>query len=180
MGKQRTVEEIFARLESDAPIPQAVASAWLSSRDIEVQAAAKYLLLERGAYDRVSPYLEPGFYHDFLQAYYERCLRESPDGEYAPSAYLAGHEVVSWFVQLWDDASVPRTRLEALRDWLERLYREGDADMRLLLETAILEHLLEHPEIARFFCAWPKDPILAPGYEAALAWGKAHNRGTAE
>jgi hypothetical protein len=172
----QVIAEIVARVESSEPIPRATALTWLHSDILEVQGVAEYVLFECGACTRVHPYLSVRDYVDFMMPYYERCLKENPDGEYAPSSFMAGAEIVGGFLHLWREGSTPRELLEEMRDWLERLYREGDAGMRGCLETATLEHLFEYAEIAHFFASWQDDPVLAPGYEAAMEWGRDHER----
>jgi hypothetical protein len=173
---ENTIVEILAQIDSTESIPRTTALAWLHSDNLEVQGAAEYVLMERGASRRVDPDLSVRDYVDFMMPYYERCLKENPDGEYAPSSFMAGAEIVGGFLHLWRDGSTPREWLAEMRDWLERLYREGGTEMRGCLETATLEHLFEYREIAEFFASWQEDPILAPGYAAAMEWGRDHER----
>lgn len=42
------------------------------------------------------------------------------------------------------------------------------------IETAVLEHACEAPNVRPFFAAWAADPLLGPAYREALAWGEAH------
>ncbi len=85
-------------------------------------------------------------------------------------------ELVNYYYHLWTQKKVREQEFTTLKQWLDRLYREGDADIRSRLETAILEHLFEDAEIAAYFSDWQHDPILEPAYAAAMAWARDHPR----
>ena len=76
------------------------------------------------------------------------------------------------FASLWRDSSVPRPVLEDLRDWLGRLYEQGDSDIRIRIVQATLEHLFEQEEIRNFFSSWREDKVLAVAHEEASEWYK--------
>lgn len=73
-----------------------------------------------------------------MKHYQERCLREEPDGEWSDSRYSPANDLVNIFASLWRDSSVPRPVLEDLRDWLGRLYEQGDSDIRTCIVQATL------------------------------------------
>jgi hypothetical protein len=102
--------------------------------------------------------------------YYERCLRENPEGKWANSAYSAGWDLVGFFLSLWDDESVPRKLLLDLKKWLADLYKDADENLRNCIVLATLEHLFERKPIRKYFADWCDDPILARAYEEACLW----------
>jgi hypothetical protein len=117
---------------------------------------------------RIETLLELDDYIKFMKHYQERCLREDPDGEWSASRYSAGNNLVNIFASLWRDSSVPRPELEDLRDWLGRLYEQGDSDIR----TCIVQATLEQEEIRNFFSSWREDKVLAVAHEEASEWYK--------
>jgi hypothetical protein len=58
--------------------------------------------------------------------------------------------LVNIFGSLWRDSSAPREIVKELKDWLGRLYVEGDEKLRTCIVTATLEHLFSF-KIPRHF-----------------------------
>ena len=143
---------------------------WMASGDIEILGFTTSLLGNRRF--RIEPPLELDDYVKFMKHYQERCLREDPDGEWSASRYSAGNDLVNIFASLWRDSSVPRHVLEDLRDWLGRLYEQGDSGIRTCIVQATLEHLFEQEEIRTFFSSWRDDKVLAVAHEEASEWYK--------
>ena len=114
---------------------------WMGSSDIETLGFTHHLLSETRF--RVEPAISIEEYICFTKKYYERCLRENPEGEWSSSSYIAGGELVNIFASLWRDSSVPRSVLSDLKMWLGWLYKEGDAKLRRCIVQATLEHLFE-------------------------------------
>lgn len=141
---------------------------WIKSEDIEVLGHV-YLVLNDSRF-HTDPPLSRDEYQKFAMHYYSRCLLENPDGEWSDSRYSAGWDIVRWFVQLWDDAQVPRSALTEIKQWLERLYRESDGALRKCIVTATVEHLFEREEIRGFFTDWKNDPVLKPAYDEGALW----------
>jgi len=119
---------------------------------------------------RIEPSISQRQYVGFIKLYFERCLREDPQGEWASSRYIAGGEMVNVFGALWRDKDVPRELLAELRDWLGILYKSGDAKIRLCLVSSTIEHLFEQEPIRKFFENWKSDPILSVAYREASEW----------
>lgn len=142
----------------------------MNSDDIEVLGAVYRFVIDSRRSQVIRPSLQFEDYYRFMTHYYERCFREDPKGEWADSRYSAGWDLVNWFVSLWNDKGVPRSRIADLKSWLARLYREGDADLRTCLETATLEHLFEHKKIRKYFADWERDPILGAAFAGAMTW----------
>ncbi len=159
--------ELLAESASLA-IPARTICNWMKSEDIEVLGAVFRLLHKKEHYSRIDPPLTFSDYHPFHLRYYERCLRENPDGKWSDSSYLAAHSLVAWFNGIWKDPSTPKQAFEELKAMLARLYREGDARLRTCIITGALEHLFENRQIRQFFDDWKEDPALKEAYSEAL------------
>jgi hypothetical protein len=149
-------------------IPLSELRQWMGSGDIEIVGFAVSMMDD--ARFRIEPALTVEEYVDFEKRYYERCLRESPDGEWSDSRYSAGMDLVNIFGRLWRNLQVPRAVLGDLKSMLERLYREGDGEIRTCIVQATLEHLVEQTSIREFFADWKDDPVLRIAYEEACLW----------
>jgi hypothetical protein len=57
---------------------------------------------------------------------------------------------------------------------ITKSYLEGDGDVKVAIETGVLEHVLEDEELRPFFSSWAEDDRLREAWHAALAWGEAH------
>jgi hypothetical protein len=143
---------------------------WMASTDIEILGFTSALLSNRCF--RVEPPITLEDYIQFAKHYYERCLRENPDGEWSDSRFSAGTDLVNIFANLWRDSSVPRPVLVDLKSWLGRLYKEGDPDLRIGMVQATLEHLFEQEQIREFFSDWRDDEVLATAHDEASEWYK--------
>ncbi|MBM4257997.1 MAG: hypothetical protein FJ147_19155 [Deltaproteobacteria bacterium] len=169
-----TLDEIVAELmltsDKVSPILHDQVKVWMKTDDIEALGALYELLTEKRFYTRIQPPLQFDDYHSFILQYYERCLREDPDGKWSNSRYSAGGDLVGWFIGLWRDSSVPRSALLELKEWLAKLYKQGDEKLRVCLITATLEHLFQDRKIAKYFADWRKDTILADAYDEALGY----------
>ena len=141
---------------------------WLKSDDIEIVGFA-HSLIDDDRF-RIEPALTVNEYKDFLKHYFERCLREDPQGEWSDDRYSAGREMVNIFASLWRDSSVPREVLKELKVWLGDLYKEGDEKIRKCLVNATLEHLFERKDIREFFSDWKNDKVLAVAHKEASDW----------
>jgi hypothetical protein len=141
---------------------------WSKSGDMEILGFTSALIHD--ARFRIEPSLMPDEYKPFVTHYYERCLKEDPKGEWADSRYSAGATLVNIFASLWRDSAVPRDMVRELKDWLGRLYAEGDQSLRTCIVTATLEHLFEQKDIREFFSDWKKDPVLAAAHKEASEW----------
>jgi hypothetical protein len=141
---------------------------WIKSSDIEILGFT-HDLIHDGRF-RIEPVLPLNEYKDFVKHYFELCLRDNPEGEWADSSYSAGGDLVNIFASLWRDSSVPREVLKELRNWFGQLYREGDKRVRTCIVNATLEHLFEQKEIRNFFADWKNDDVLAVAHREASDW----------
>ena len=149
-------------------IPLADLRRWMRSSDIEILGFV-YHMIGNGRF-RIEPPISPQEYVVYLKQYYERCIRENPDGKWSDIRHSAGMELVNAFGSLWRDLSVPRELLKDLKNWLARLYKESDEDTRACLVTATLEHLVEQKPIREYFSDWREDALLRKAYDEACLW----------
>ncbi len=175
MGHSKLLNEIISEMGgSDFTltrfIPREKVQYWIGSEDIEILGAVYALIGDKRHYTRIQPALSFKDYHTFIMHYYERCFKENPKSEWANSRYSAGWDLVNWFIGLWNDPDVPRKALKELKDWLAKLYKDGNDDLRTCLVTATLEHLFEKRKIAGFFKDWKEKPILKIAYSQAMGW----------
>jgi hypothetical protein len=164
---QSSRSDIFSFAEGGDPIPHDKFAAWSRDSDLEVQGALYSFLSEASFYTRIVPPLSTGDYQEFALHYWERCMRENPDGEWADTRYGAARALTAFIKNLWETEENGEL-LKEIKIWLERMYREGDEDMRTCLETGTLEHLFVNPEIAAFFADWLDDPLLGEAFNQAL------------
>lgn len=143
---------------------------WMTNPDLEVMGAVFKLLHKPEHYSRIKPPLAFEDYQHFHVNYYERCLRENPDGVWCDSRYIAAHSLVAWFKGLWNDKTVSRDALRELKSLLARVYRSGDEKLKVAVITGALEHLFTDPTILRFFADWKDDPQLKAAYFEALGY----------
>ena len=159
-------------IKKTTPISKERVKTWMQNQDIQVLGAACHLILDKRYYSRIEPQLTLEDYNGFLMHYYERCFHEDPQGEWSDTRYEAGWALVNWFVHLWNDNSVPRKVLSKIKDWLAKIYKEGNEEIRTCIITATLEHLFEHKDIAKYFSGWKKDSTLKPAYDEATGYAK--------
>jgi len=141
---------------------------WMRSSDIEIVGFAHGMIHD--ARFRIEPPLSVEEYVGFVKDYYERCLRDNPDGDWSDSRYSAGADLVNIFGSLWRDSQVPRPLLDDLKNFLARLYKHGDEEIRTCIVQATLERLVEQKPIRKFFSDWQKDPVLRIAYDESCLW----------
>jgi len=159
--------EIVAELERYEAIDRSTVFRWMKTDDIEAMGALMSLIGDGTHFDRVEPPLSLDDYYEFAATYYERCLAENPDGEWSDSRTTSGWDFAKWFLQLWDDQSVPRTLVSDLKLRLANVCKKGGAHICKALVTAVLEHLFHRPDVRDYFRDWANDPELRSSYEEA-------------
>jgi hypothetical protein len=177
MAKARTAQEIIAELTDESrttPIARNRVLEWMRAEDIESMGALYSLITDH--FSRIQPLLGFDDYHPFALKYFQRCLLENPQGEWTHSRYGAGHNIVGWFVWCWRDPTQRSATVGALKEWLARLYIDGDSEVRQCLVQATLEHLFENPEVAEYFSDWKEYPVLSAAYAEAMEWVAAGGR----
>lgn len=161
----------FAPENSQREIPKTRVFGWMASDDIEAMGATYHLVTDGVHAARIQPPLMLDEVKGFFLRYYARCFREDPDTDWADSRYTAGYGLMVWFKSMWhDDSKVPGSVFEEIKIWLADLYRGSDADVRLAIVHASLEHLFEEKQIKKFFLDWRDDPILSEAYAEAAQW----------
>jgi hypothetical protein len=83
---------------------------WFKSSDMEILGFT-YAVVSDGHF-RIEPSLPLTEYVELTKHYYDRCLRENPDGKWSDSRYSAGGDLVNIFASLRKDPVVPRLILK--------------------------------------------------------------------
>ena len=151
-------------------VPRDLVRSWIRERDLEVQCCVYAKLAEPQTAVTIEPPLSVEEAVDFLMTHLGRCFVENLHGEWCRGRYVAGWDLVGWFLAFWKDRDVAREVPERLKEWMAGLYRDGDSELRECLVTATLEHLFERKPIARFFSDWADDPVLGVAYKEAMLW----------
>lgn len=169
------VPGILAKLNSQSDgetISVEMLREWMTRPEIEVQAAIYDLLTSSERAKKLVPDLTFEDYVVFKPKFFSRCIIEDPASEVTLSRWEAAMEFLGWFSYLWDNPSVQMSVLSDTKDHLQKLYLEGDADVRKALIQGTLEHLFENASVRKFFGEWFNDPTLLKGYEEAVEWSK--------
>jgi hypothetical protein len=167
------LREIVAELESPAGAMGSVISEkkvrqWMATTDLEAMGALYALLSEPAQVARIRPPIDKLDVSAFLRHYFERCITENPESEWADSRYSAGWDIAG-LLKHWTKAKdLDSNELAEWARWLGELYKKGDDAIQLSIETATLEHVLDEPEVAELFADWLSDPTLAEGYRRSL------------
>lgn len=172
----KTIDAIRSAFGYDDPskvgqVPKSTVLEWMRSEDLEVLGAiyAKITKAEYAAH--VVPPLEFDDYYNFVPAYLERCIEHNPQGEWAASRYIAGHQLVSWLNDFWGKGVSPDL-ISKIKTQLADLYIKGNAEVRDALINSVLEHLFEKKHWVSFFKDWQTTPVLKDAYADALLWTK--------
>ena len=172
-------------LDSDVAIPLERFLMWGLSDDINVQGAAFMLFEDAEMRSRITPPVPFADFVGFHLRYYERCIRDDPSwqDDMLLSRYNACYScrsLITWLsnppqvdyvvngrrLQTWlgTVSGVSRERgvngLDVAKGWIRALYESGENEVRLALETGVLEHLFPDRRIRRFFRDWLNDPLM--------------------
>jgi len=154
-------------------IPASTVVEWMRTTDLEALGALQVLISDPRHAGRIVPRLSFDAVFEFTMRYSERCILENPQaGQWASSCYLVGHDLVRWFLRMWDDPLVARQRLGEIKSRLARLHKSGDIDVRECIVNGILEHLFERNDVAAYFIDWKADSELGQAYDDALLWSR--------
>jgi hypothetical protein len=139
---------------------------WMQSEDLEVLGFVENTI--HGRRFRIEPPLSQDDYLNFRKRYVERCFIENPYGGWADSRYGAGWDLVGLILNLWDaDSNQPA--LVDLKNWLAKLYKRSDEDLRTCIVHATLEHVFQRKPLRNFFSDWKRDAELSRAYEEAVS-----------
>lgn len=153
----------------NSPISKNQIKIWMDSPDIEVLGALYAFISKRQNWDKINPSLSKEEWISFVLNYFDRCLMEDVDGEWAHGRYPAAWEVASWFCALWKSDD-DRELLHEIKEWLGTLYKNGNIELRRSLIDGALEHMFEKKSIRRFFADWKQDAELMHAFAEACDW----------
>jgi hypothetical protein len=136
--------------------------------------SAIYRALDR-SYAHIHP--EPGMELTcgFMLKYLLRCIRENPSGhDEIHSGFEAAWELAAC-LKLWSQR-LPETGeiLTLAEELIRQEFLNGDEPLRNRLETGMLEHALEAPQVRPYFSHWANDPSLREAWQAAMEWATHH------
>jgi len=136
---------------------------WMKTDDIECLGLLHEFLLEAHCVKRVRPALENHEVMTFFLNFWKRCLAEDTQREdlssYSVSRYEAGWEIAYFLRARAKEDS--EDDIQRIVQMLTTVYLAGGKDLRLCVECATLEHVLNVPKIRKAFSQWKKDPVLA-------------------
>jgi hypothetical protein len=177
MKEPGLLQDIIPELTGESgthPIARQRVLEWMRTDDIECMGAIYSLITDH--FDRIQPSLQFDEYRPFVSTYFQRCLLEDPQGEWAETRYRAGHNIIVWFVWAWRDPSQRTSTVAEFKEWLAALYVAGDSEVRTCLVQATLEHLFENTEVAEYFSDWKVHPVLSTAYSEAMEWVEGGGR----
>lgn len=181
MQPTHSAQEVIAAMRSEFgagdsaqphDVPKSRVLDWMRTTDLEVRGALYSIITDAERASRIKPPLQFEDYYAFVIEYLEQCIEQGPEGEWADSRYLAGHQLVAWIIDFWNRKAVPRARIAEIKNRLGDLYKRGDEDVRDAVLNGVLEHLFENRQLANYFKDWESDPVLARAYSDALLWTK--------
>jgi hypothetical protein len=166
--------KILENIESsqDLLIPHDKVIEWMKSDNLETLGIVYALLSHKHSSKYIEPEISFENMNNFIKKYFERCFLEDPHNDWSHTRYEAGRDLVLWVIKLWDSAELKRSYLAEYKVWLEKLYRNGNDELRECLVNSTLEHIFERREIAKYFYDWKKDPILGKAYVNAISWSE--------
>lgn len=171
------LKDIVSEFDKSSLIAHEAVKHWMETQDIEAMGALMSLLSNEKHSQRIDPPIMFEEYFPFATLYYERSIRENPDGEWSDSRTTAGFDFAKWFIQLWEGVPTYETEIKQLKTLLKKLYEDGDAEFRSDFVTSILEHLFQEPDIVDYFADWQNEPLLSPAYaEAKVLADLRHQR----
>ena len=167
----KDVISTFQDEKANEPVQLAVVTKWMNSADMEVIGALDCFLFQKNHHLRVQPIIPVAEQQRFKLRYLEHCLVSKVESQWVDDRYSAAHDLRSLFFDLWDKKDqIPPGFLDELVHLLERLYRNGDEELRSCLVGSVLEHLFERSAIRKRFQNWEKDPVLQEAYSQAMQW----------
>lgn len=158
--------DVVRVLEGTEPIAKEHAIAWLADSDAEIAGAA-YAYLEKSRHSaRVTPPLSEDEFAQLSLEYFKRCLLGSQEGEWVQSRFEAAWALVSWLARQAKQSSA--TAADFVR-WLGDSYK-AYPELRNVVITGLLEHVLGSKDVDRLFTSWERDPELAQALSSAREW----------
>jgi hypothetical protein len=168
------VAAIATLLESGERVPLAMLRACMNSDDPEMLGIACVVLSQHA--ECIDGELLPVEVWPFYIRYFEKCIRENPDGEWSDSRYSAAHDLMRWYKNTRNRLDLPPHYLEDVRRMLRNVYENGDESVKLAVIDGALEHLFEDDSIIAEFDDWRTTPHLRAAYESAVEWSKGPSK----
>ena len=106
------LEYILAAKASTDPIARGRLEQWMRSAEIEALGALYHGLRDPRFVARVESALRSEDVQAFVRAYFERRLRENPEGEWSNTRYSAGWDIVGWLAHPFDQGDDERRALD--------------------------------------------------------------------
>lgn len=163
------LQQIRGAFGSSCPIPLERVRRWLTVGSLEAQGLLYDLLWNEAAVARIVPPLPKPEAIRYLLSFLRRCVIDDPDSDWAPSRYIALHDLARWFKVAASDSQC-EDEAQALQMLLRDLWKEGSEDVRAAVVCGALEHILEDRRTARFFEAWEEDEELASALRTTREW----------
>jgi len=120
---QSPLKDIVSEFNKSTPIAHEAVKRWMAAQDIEAMGALMGLFADKKHFQRIDPPLMFDEYFPFAARYYERTIRENPDGEWSDSRTRAGWDFAKWFIQLWKNQPSYETEIKQLKTLLKDFTR---------------------------------------------------------
>jgi hypothetical protein len=114
----------------------------------------------------VTPALEEDEFARLGVRFLKRCLVTPHEGDWADSQFEAAWALVSWLGRQSKQKS--NTALQFV-DWLGDTYK-AQPEIRVIIETGLLEHALGSKSVDQLFEKWKRDPELSKALARARGW----------
>jgi len=175
IDKDTIIQEMIAYHHSSVSIPRTKIYQWMQYKDIDIMGITADFVTWASYIERIDEEIEQKDLEAFLFEYYERCLDEDPDTDWAETRYGACRTMISWFRAIPDDVDPASCSfIVHMKDWLTDVYLKSGEDIRDAIVAGALEHILEQKRWWDFFQDWKENPALRPAYERAMEWAVDH------
>jgi hypothetical protein len=166
--RKKDLDRIQEAIRNSQTVSATEVRDWLQEPSLDELALVTEFILEHRS--KIDPPLTIEQTCIAVRTYYIRALEGDYESEFVPPFHIAGHELVRWFRRVWNNTAVPRECIHELKTALAELYRSSDQKRAEKIINAVIEHLLETPEIRMYFADWKSDPVLNQAYIRAMEW----------
>lgn len=175
MDRNAFLQELAYYKQSSESIPIEKVLEWMETEDLGAMGAVSEIVTLVEFVERINTEIDQEILERFLYRYYERCLIEDPEDDYADNRYETCRSLLAWFQALPKDVDPDSNSfIVNMKYWMEEIYRRSDQDIRKAITYGALEHILEQERWQKFFSNWKNDPVLAESYDSAMEWAIAH------
>src|SRR5262249_22561658 len=138
------LDEVIAELERREGTTAAEdVQRWMASTDPDVMGATDCFLNRAECVNRIQPPLSFDSVFAFRLRFFEVQVQVNRDSDWTGNGTIAGLELASWFVRLWDEGF--RQHCETIKALLRRMYLDGAPRVKRTVEQGVIEHLFERP-----------------------------------